>query len=103
MPEKLAAHLPQLNATARATLFGSITSVTAYPRGDPIREGVIAAYDDTMKILVITATVISVLPILFALIMPNYHLGDRQNAVDQTDLTGERVDDGEEAISGPAH
>ena len=44
-----------------------------------------------MKILVIAATVLSVVPILFSLIMPNYYLGDKQNAVDQTDLTGERA------------
>lgn len=42
MPEKLAKHLPQLSASERATLFGSITSVTQYPRGNPIREGVIS-------------------------------------------------------------
>lgn len=98
MPEKLAQHLPQLNATARAELFGSITSVTAYPRGDPVREGVIAAYDDTMKVLCIAATCIGVLPILFALLMPDYYLGDKQNAVDKADLTGARTesDDGEE-------
>lgn len=41
MPERLAVHLPFVSADERATLFGSITSVTAYPRGDPIREGVI--------------------------------------------------------------
>lgn len=42
MPDKLAQHLPQLSAAERATLFGSITTVTQYERGDPIREGVIA-------------------------------------------------------------
>ena len=89
MPKKLAAHLPQLNATARAELFGSITSVTAYPRGDPIREGVIGAYDDTMKVLCIAATCIAVLPIICALFMPDFFLGDKQNAVDAMDLKGE--------------
>lgn len=41
MPKNLEKYLPQLNATARAELFGSITNVVAYPRGDPIREGAI--------------------------------------------------------------
>ena len=92
MPKKLAEHLPDLPAANRTALFDSITSVTAYPRGTPIREGVIAAYDDTMKILVIAATVLSVVPVLFSLFMPDYRLGDAQNAVDGTTLTGERVD-----------
>ncbi|EKM58957.1 uncharacterized protein PHACADRAFT_25102 [Phanerochaete carnosa HHB-10118-sp] len=98
MPKQLAKHLPQLSDAQRAELFGSITSVTEYPRGNPIREGVIGAYDDTMKVLCIAATCIAVLPILCALVMPNYYLGNKQNAVDRTDLAGERSepDDGEE-------
>ena len=42
MPKKLAKHLPQLSADDRAKLFGSISEVTEYPRGNPIREGVIS-------------------------------------------------------------
>lgn len=52
------------------------------------------AYDDVMKILCITATCLSVVPILCSLIMPDWYLGDKQNAVDSTDLRGERSDDG---------
>ncbi|KAH8109673.1 drug:h+ antiporter [Phellopilus nigrolimitatus] len=89
MPEKLAAALPQLSADERAALFGSITDVLQYPRGSPIREGVISAYDDTMKVMVITATGLSVVPILLALFMPNWYLGDTQNAVDAAALDGE--------------
>ncbi|KAI0755989.1 drug:h+ antiporter [Irpex lacteus] len=95
MPKNLAKYLPQLSAEERAKLYGSLTTVTTYPRGDPIREGVITAYDSTMRTLVIAATCISVLPILFSLMMPDYHLSDKQNAVDDTTLTGERVE-GEE-------
>ena len=93
MPSKLARHLPQLSAAARAALFGSITDVTTYPRGDPIREGVIAAYGDTMRILCIAATCLSVIPILCSLIMPDWYLGDGQNAVDRMDLRGEREEE----------
>ena len=42
MPQKLAEHLPGVNATARAELFGSITDVLAFPYDDPTRQGVIA-------------------------------------------------------------
>lgn len=42
MPKKLAKYLSFLPEEQRDALFGSITSVVAYPRGDPIREGVIS-------------------------------------------------------------
>ncbi|CAL1710437.1 unnamed protein product [Somion occarium] len=93
MPKKLDKYLSFLPEDQRAQLFGSITDVAVYPRGDPIREGVINAYDETMKVMIIAATALSVVPILFALIMPNWYLGDKQNAVDNADLTGEPIDE----------
>lgn len=113
MPDKLAQYLPFLSEAERKELYGSITQAAAKPRGDPIREGVIqgakvdtksrdscpidksftqfAAYDDTMKIMVISATVLSIIPVLLALLMPNWYLGDQQNAVDDANLAGEPV------------
>lgn len=44
-----------------------------------------------MRDLLIAATVLSVVPILLSLGMPNWYLGDKQNAVDAADLKGERV------------
>lgn len=44
-----------------------------------------------MKIMTIVATVIAVFPFALALLVPNWRLGDYQNAVDNVDLTGERV------------
>lgn len=82
MPDKLAAHLPSLNQTELDTLFGSITSVMALPFDDPVRVGVIGAYGDTMRVMLIAATVLAVVPLLIALGMPNWYLGDNQNAVD---------------------
>lgn len=41
MPGNLEKYLPWLTDAQRAELYGSITSVTASPRGDPVREGVI--------------------------------------------------------------
>lgn len=41
MPSNLEKYLPWLTDAERAELYGSITSVTASPRGDPVREGVI--------------------------------------------------------------
>lgn len=42
MPGNLAKYLPDSTAEERATLYGSITSVAALARGDPVREGVIS-------------------------------------------------------------
>ncbi|XP_006455502.1 hypothetical protein AGABI2DRAFT_187797 [Agaricus bisporus var. bisporus H97] len=86
MPARMAKHLPFLSQNEQAELFGSIVSVTQYPRGNPIREGVIQAYDDVMRTMTITATVIAVIPLLLSLFMTNYYLGDSQNAVEQNDL-----------------
>ncbi|TDL21860.1 MFS general substrate transporter [Rickenella mellea] len=90
MPDRLVKYLPFLSENERAKLFGDITSVLSIPRGDPTREGVIHAYDDTMKVMVIVATGLSVIPIITSCFMPNWYLGDTQNAVDNADLSGER-------------
>ena len=97
MPDKLAQHLPNVNATERAELFGSITSIAALPYDDPTRQGVIAAYGDTMRVMLIVATVLAVVPMLLSLGMPDWFLGDHQNAVDGVDLKGEKVVDEAEA------
>ncbi|KAM5541824.1 hypothetical protein V8D89_004553 [Ganoderma adspersum] len=92
MPVKLAEHLPDVDQATRDSLFGSITDVMAFPFGDPTREGVIAAYGDVMLLMLIAATVIAAVSFLLAFGMPNWYLGDSQNAVDATDLKGERSD-----------
>ena len=43
-----------------------------------------------MKIMLIIATAMAVVPIGLALLMPDWYLGDKQNAVDQTDLKGDQ-------------
>ncbi|EIW58899.1 drug:h+ antiporter [Trametes versicolor FP-101664 SS1] len=85
MPGALKEHLPGLTQEERDALFGSITDVRARPLGDPVRQGVIAAYSDTMKTMLIAATVLSVVPVGLALLMPDWYLGDQQNAVYDAD------------------
>jgi hypothetical protein len=41
MPSNLEKYLPWLTDAQRAELYGSITLAASYPRGDPVREGVI--------------------------------------------------------------
>ena len=42
-----------------------------------------------MKVMLVLATVLSVIPLVLSVFMPNWYLGDKQNAVDAADLTGE--------------
>ncbi|KZT25469.1 drug:h+ antiporter [Neolentinus lepideus HHB14362 ss-1] len=85
MPQKLRAYLPNLSQKEIEELYGSIQKAAEHPRGHPVREGVIHAYDDTMMIMCVTATVLSVLPLLVSFTMPNWYLGDTHNAVDDED------------------
>ncbi|KAG8871995.1 hypothetical protein FRB98_000354, partial [Tulasnella sp. 332] len=88
MPGYLEKFLPAtVNATERATIFGSITVITAYPIDDPIRTGAIDAYEAVMRHLTIAATCIAVVPLLLAIfVMKDFRLTDRQNAADDSPL-----------------
>ena len=44
-----------------------------------------------MKIMTVVATAVAVFPPIFALFLPDLYLGDKQNAVDDTDLDGEKA------------
>ncbi|KAJ7685349.1 drug:h+ antiporter [Mycena polygramma] len=93
MPSKLAKYLPFLTQSERDILFGSITEAASKPRGNPVREGVISAYSDVMQMMVLVATVVSVLPILVALTMPDWYLGGDHNAREVTVATEEGEDE----------
>ena len=41
--------------------------------------------------MTVVATAIAVFPPVFALFLPDLHLGDKQNAVDDTDPDGEKM------------
>ncbi|KAJ7599324.1 drug:h+ antiporter [Mycena floridula] len=100
MPGKLAHYLPDVSQADRDALYSSITTAASYPRGNPIREGVISAYSDVMRTMLIVAVVMSVFPFLLSIFMPNWYLGDTQNAVNNQDLAGTIA--GAEAEEHPA-
>ena len=50
-----------------------------------------------MKLMLIAATVLAAVPFLLAFGLPNWYLGDQQNAVEATDLKGERAPDAEKS------
>ncbi|KAL5493064.1 hypothetical protein ACEPAI_4512 [Sanghuangporus weigelae] len=90
MLDNMRSELPDVPEEQLQQLYGSIVSVISFPRGSEIREGVINAYDKTMRDMIIAATAVAVVPIILALFMPNWYLGDKQNAVeDQESSDGE--------------
>ncbi|KAF9014214.1 drug:h+ antiporter [Cyathus striatus] len=96
MPGKLAKYLSFLPEETRQELYGSIIYAATYERGTPIREGVISAYDEVMKIQCIVATVFAIFPLILAFFMPNWFLGDTQNAVEGVDLAGNPTEEPQE-------
>ncbi|EIN05327.1 MFS general substrate transporter [Punctularia strigosozonata HHB-11173 SS5] len=102
MPSALERHLPGVDAKLRKELFGSIENATKYPHGSHIREGVVLAYDDTMKVMVLVATVISIIPLALAFFLPEWYLGNKQSAVDhvRTPNYGAMDDEDEEEGGG---
>lgn len=46
-----------------------------------------------MKIMIIAATIAALIPFFLAFLMPNWYLGDSQNAVENVDLKGGHVED----------
>ncbi|KAG8826628.1 hypothetical protein FRC19_008457 [Serendipita sp. 401] len=96
MPRYLRQYLPGTTDEQRALLFGSIINIAALSPDDPIRVGAIQAYAETMKILIIASLAFGLIPIFLALLVPNYRLGDAQNAIDGLDITGRRVDEPQE-------
>ncbi|GAA5964033.1 hypothetical protein JCM3765_007847 [Sporobolomyces pararoseus] len=94
MPNELAKRLTGLLPEANITLiYGSITTAASYPKGSPIYEGIIDSYDQVMKILLIAATCIAVLPPLLAIGINNILLTKAHNAVEGQDIAGRTIDD----------
>ena len=44
-----------------------------------------------MRVMIILATVLSIIPIITSCFMPNWYLGDKQNAVDDSSIDEESV------------
>lgn len=49
---------------------------------------IVLAYGEVMFIMVVLATVVAAIPLALSFLMPNWYLGDSQNAVDGRDLAG---------------
>ncbi|KAI5477370.1 MFS transporter, drug:H+ antiporter [Pseudohyphozyma bogoriensis] len=85
LDKELAGLLPEANITA---IYGSITTATSYGSDSAIYQGVVAAYGETMKVLLIAATCIAVVPLLLSVSITDVYLSDAHNAVEHEDLGG---------------
>jgi hypothetical protein len=50
------------------------------------------AYNNTVRPLWIAGLCITVIPLVCAIMMPNYHLGKTHNKVERSDVGGRRID-----------
>ncbi|GAA5902498.1 hypothetical protein JCM6882_002768 [Rhodosporidiobolus microsporus] len=93
MPSQLTEHLTGiLNETEISAVYGNILTAAGYRATNPAAyEGIIQSYSYTMKILLIAATAIAVIPPLLALGVKNILLTDTHNAVENQGLDGEQV------------
>lgn len=80
-------------AAQAKTLVGSNKAVHALPWGSPTRLAAIRAYNESYRPLVAAATALMVIPIICALFMPNYYLGDQHNVVEDVDVMGRKAQD----------
>ncbi|CAE6383367.1 unnamed protein product [Rhizoctonia solani] len=87
MPSNLDKYLPDVPQATINKLYGSIKS--ARNASPTVRKGVIEAYGATTRPMFIIALGLSCICFILAFFMPNYYLGNTQNAVDGKDLSGE--------------
>ena len=83
MPKQLRLHLPaSATETDVQTLFSSVKKIrTLYEFDDPMRQGAIVAYRNTLYYCCASALGIAFIPLIAAFFQTNYFLGKQQNAV----------------------
>ncbi|GAA5982518.1 hypothetical protein JCM10908_006680 [Rhodotorula pacifica] len=90
MPKELAKNLSGILSTTEIdAVYGAITTAASYRSTNPAAyEGIVDAYTTTMKILLIAATAVAVVPPVLALFVQNLYLSDSQNATEDEDPAG---------------
>ncbi|SPO27553.1 related to Siderophore iron transporter 3 [Ustilago trichophora] len=88
-------HLAETNLTAaqRQRVYNSPTTAkSTYPWNSALRRQINSAFSKTMTPIFITSLVLAFIPLAAGLVMPNYYLGQTQNAVDGTDNSGRVIE-----------
>lgn len=95
LPGQLSARLT--NQTLATEVYGSpLTTAILYPIGSPERDGIVAAYRHTQRLLCITGLCLCLPLLAFALLLRNPRLGDEQSlplAEKSVESTGDEESD----------
>ncbi|PVH75838.1 MFS general substrate transporter [Cadophora sp. DSE1049] len=93
MLDRMFMEMPGVSEKTVRTLYGNIKKLrTSYDFDDPVRQGAIRAYSYVNGHIAITALVLAAIPLIATLFMPDFYLGEQQNAVTNTGLDGERIE-----------
>lgn len=92
MLERMRRELPGVSEKKLNKLFEKISKLHSYDFNDPIRQGSIRAYSYVNGHIAITALILAAIPLFASFFMPDFYLGEQQNAVTNTGLDGEAVD-----------
>jgi MFS family permease len=93
MLARMRQEMPGVDEKTMLKLYGNIKTLrTAYDFNDPVRQGAIRAYAFVNGHIATTALVMAAVPLIATFFMPDFYLGNQQNAVTNLGLDGERVD-----------
>ncbi|RVX70626.1 hypothetical protein B0A52_05278 [Exophiala mesophila] len=93
MLDQMRVELPDVPEATLSEMYGSIRAIrTQYAFDDPIRQGVIRSYAYVNGHIAITALCLAAVPLVATFFMPDFYLGQQQNAVTNTGLDGEPID-----------
>ncbi|KAH6838394.1 major facilitator superfamily domain-containing protein [Chaetomium sp. MPI-CAGE-AT-0009] len=102
MLNRMRQEMPGVDEKTILKLYGNIRTLrTTYDFGNPIRQGAIRAYAFVNGHIAITALVMAAVPLVATFFMPDFYLGNQQNAVTNLGLDGERVDVPERPSADP--
>lgn len=93
MYDRMVLVMPGVDEAEIASLYGNIKTLREkYNWASPIRQGAIRAYSFVNGHITIIAVVMTSVPLVASLFMPDFYLGEQQNAVTNIGLDGEAVD-----------
>lgn len=86
-----------LTAAEARSVYAKLTLVKAYPMDDPRRQAAIRAAGNVLEPIFLAALILSCIPLLAAVYMPNWRLDKRHNKAERTDIAGRYVEHSSDA------
>ncbi|KAM3496917.1 hypothetical protein MY10362_009714 [Beauveria mimosiformis] len=95
MSNQLKSHLPAQNATDEQVqrMFNNIADIRNVPFENPVRQGAIEGYRNTLYYCIVPALGVSFIPLIAALFQSNFYLGKQQNATSNVGTDGQSLKD----------